>query len=335
MTTQTKGAKPKLAIISTYDELCGIAGYTRALVEYISEDFEIEVFDLDQYLLRGRGGRRAKLGDAQIAEICERLADFDAVNLQLEYGTLGPDYPDILRRFRMILRAAPRLSVTFHTILPSRPFPTDDLRRRLFRFELWNSFVVVRDWRAAKRFRAEIYHSLRETQKTKPLSIIVHTKRDARDMQVAERFEHVFGHPLAFLSKTRTEALAPRAVRSAFDGLEDLQPQTKLIGVFGFVNTYKGIHTAIRALSLLPEDHHLAIFGGLHPGEIRPETGGDTHPYIERLLGEAHVGETLLDAMGGNGSAQVDVSAVQGASDPAAFIRSPRDLRDRIHFMGV
>jgi hypothetical protein len=39
--------RPRVAIVSTYDELCGIAGYTRALEKQLRPLMEIEVFDLD------------------------------------------------------------------------------------------------------------------------------------------------------------------------------------------------------------------------------------------------------------------------------------------------
>lgn len=48
--------RPRLAIVSTYDQLCGIAAYTKALVPQLESEFDIEVFDLDQQRLRTRFG---------------------------------------------------------------------------------------------------------------------------------------------------------------------------------------------------------------------------------------------------------------------------------------
>src|SRR5439155_11586214 len=109
-----------LAIVSTRSKLCGIAAYTAALRRQLDGAFEVTVFDLDQYLLRGTHRRVRRLGDRHIKDICRALARFDAVNLQLEHGTLGRDAHDIDRRFGWLVAAAPRLSVTFHT-LPSPP----------------------------------------------------------------------------------------------------------------------------------------------------------------------------------------------------------------------
>jgi len=112
----------RLALIASDSDLCGIAAYTRSLQKQLSNVFEVTVFDLDQYLLRSTHGRVRKFGDRHILDICREIREFDAVNLQLEHGTLGRDCHDIHRRFSWILRAAPRLSVTFHTVFQCEAF---------------------------------------------------------------------------------------------------------------------------------------------------------------------------------------------------------------------
>jgi hypothetical protein len=109
--------RESLAIVSTRSKLCGIAAYTTALRRQLGDAFDITVFDLDQYLMRNGHRRVRKLADRRIKEICRALRRFDAVNLQLEYGTLGRNGKDIHRRFCWLTDAAPRLSVSFHTLL--------------------------------------------------------------------------------------------------------------------------------------------------------------------------------------------------------------------------
>lgn len=112
----------RLALISSHDDLCGIGAYARSLEKQLSDVFDVTVFDLDQYLLRNTHGRVRKFGDRHILDICREIRDYDAVNLQLEHGTLGRGCQDIHRRFSWILRSAPRLSVTFHTVFQSEAF---------------------------------------------------------------------------------------------------------------------------------------------------------------------------------------------------------------------
>src|SRR6266446_6856289 len=109
--------KERLAIVSSESRLCGIAAYAAALRRQLSDAFDITVFDLDQYLLRSPHRRVRKLADRHVKEICNAIRHFDVVNLQLEHGTLGRYSRDIFRRFCWLTAAAPRLSVTFHTLL--------------------------------------------------------------------------------------------------------------------------------------------------------------------------------------------------------------------------
>jgi hypothetical protein len=136
--------RERLAIVSTRNKLCGIAAYTQALERQLADIFDITVFDLDQYLLRSHHPRVRALGNRHIKEICRAIAGFDAVNLQLEYGTLGRSTKDIHRRFRWLVAAAPRLSVTFHSLKRPPIFP-------------WADFlgaVVTLKWRKADELRA-------------------------------------------------------------------------------------------------------------------------------------------------------------------------------------
>jgi hypothetical protein len=110
------GRREKLAIISTSNQLCGIAAYTDPLARHLNDFFEVTVFDLDQYLLRSSHRHIKRLADDHIREICQQLPQFDAVNVQLEHGTLGSNGRDTLRRFSWLIAAAPRLSVSFHSL---------------------------------------------------------------------------------------------------------------------------------------------------------------------------------------------------------------------------
>ena len=109
----SRSARTRLAVVSTHDDLCGIAAYTRSLERQLGDMFDVTVFELNQFLLRSTHRRVRKFGDRHIQAICREIRHYDAVNLQLEHGTLGRSCGDIFRRFNWIVRASPRLSVTF------------------------------------------------------------------------------------------------------------------------------------------------------------------------------------------------------------------------------
>ncbi len=60
--------RKRLALVSTHNDLCGIAAYTRSLERQLSDFFDVTVFDLDQYLLRSTHGRVKKFGDRHIQD---------------------------------------------------------------------------------------------------------------------------------------------------------------------------------------------------------------------------------------------------------------------------
>jgi glycosyltransferase involved in cell wall biosynthesis len=320
--------RPKLAIVSTYDELCGIAGYTRALERQLSIHADVTVFDLDQYLLRGQHKRIRALGDVHIAEIASQLHGFDSVNIQLEHGTLGRGPANVLRRIKVLVRAAPALSVTFHTILFDEPLPWERMSRHLLHGHFGSVFSSLSGNMRARIMSTGIYGLLRKTQDYKPLSVIVHTKRDMRLLRDIYRIRDVHHHPLSYVDAERASEVRASARRDAFPAIAALPKNAKLIGSFGFLSPYKGFETAIDAMHYLPEDHHLLIFGGIHPQTIKREQAVD--PYIARLLKRARIGQNMLDHVKESGA------RVSPTGDAATLLgRHPEDLRDRVHFMGV
>ncbi|WP_298283153.1 hypothetical protein [Acidocella sp.] len=321
--------RPRLAIVSTYDELCGIAGYTRALEKQLAPFVDVTIFDLDQYLLRGRHRRIQKLADAHIKDIAAQLHGFDCVNIQLEHGTLGRTVAQITRRFARLAKAAPALSVTFHTILLNEDMPWDTVGRLLARGHVSGAGRVLSEATRAGRLSRGIQGLLRSLQAHKPVSVIVHTRRDQRMMQDLFALRSVHHHPLSFISPEAARGLRARTGRAVPAPFSGLPANVKFIGTFGFLSAYKGFDTAIRALEFLPPDYHLLIFGGLHPQGIRREEPLD--PYIRKLLSTAHIGQSPLEVLKESGLRL----APSGAELTALLNDHPNTLHERVHFMGA
>jgi glycosyltransferase involved in cell wall biosynthesis len=322
--------RPRLAIVSTTNRLCGIGAYTAALEKQLAPAFEVTVIELDQYLMRGRHKQLKRHADTAIREICGRLPGFDAVNLQLEHGTLGRDAKDILRRFSWLVGAAPSLSVTFHSLHTPPAFPTAEFVRSLCRLKLRAAVRIVSEHRRGGILSAGIGRVLRGAQRHKPVVAIAHNRRDRRELRHLYGIDTVHDHPLAFLSEAETAALRARAAHRDFPILAQLPAGARLIGVFGFLNDYKGLGTAIRALRHLPDDHHLLIFGGIHPNEI--VKGAPIHPYLATLYGDAYADATPYGEISG-GEVRLTVAADRGLA--GLIGPHPRDVSARIHFMGA
>ncbi|MGH7092813.1 MAG: hypothetical protein ACREFB_04690 [Stellaceae bacterium] len=324
----------RLAIVSTTNKLCGVAAYTAALERSLGCVFELTVFDLDQYLLRGSGARLRRLGDRHIAEICAQFSSFDAVNLQLEHGTLGRTAKDIYRRFCRIVAAAPRLSVTFHTLPPPVRLPVAECATALLSLKFRQARHAFDHYRRNRLLGPKLGRSLERGQRTKPISAIVHTRRNANDVRHIYGVDRVFDHPLTFLSPAEADAVHRRATRRHFPILDRVPDHAKLIGTFGFLNDYKGLSTAIRALHHLPDDHHLLVFGGIHPNEIVP--GQPIHPFLSTLYDEAYIDASPYDRLSAprsDNAPRLNFNVDRGLAELIG--PHPRDLAARIHFMGA
>lgn len=327
-------ARMKVAIISTYDDLCGIAGYTRAMVEQLKPYADVEVMDLDQYLLRSPHARVQKLAEKHIREIADRLKEFDAVNMQFEYGTLGRSPSQIIRRFKRLARAAPALSVTFHTILSEDSGDWRSVWPLIKKGRLIAAFEAIATSRRGRALSTAAYGTLRTLQWRKPVSVIVHTRRDQRLLHDVWRIADVSHHPLSFLAPERSDAIRASVSRSSFPILDRIPADAKLIGTFGFLSPYKGFETALQALNYLPSNYHLLIFGGIHPQAIQREVPRD--PYISHLLGVANVGRTMFEGRVGDPPPNVAVHMTMAPGSTHALLsRHPKDLEGRVHFMGV
>jgi len=275
-----------------------------------------------------------RFADRHIQEICRELKDFDAVNLQLEHGTLGRTAGEIFRRFNWIVRASPQLSVTFHTVFDPAPFDHARWFKAISRFNFFEAAALRGKYRRAHLLSAGIAKRLRHAQRFKPVAIVVHTRRDMWHMKYVHALRQVYDHPLSFLSDSEAEAIRRNASRRKFPILDAVPDDTKLVGVFGFIGRYKGFDTVIRALHHLPDDHHLVIFGGIHPNEIKPHQTID--PNVTSLFEAGFVDTNVAErirAAPTPGTPTVSV-AVDGSMRDL-LIHHPKDLSRRIHFLGA
>lgn len=350
-----KTKKRKLAVVTTYDDLCGIAGFSRCLVKALEPHFDLKVFDLDQFLLRQTDPLGRRKADRHFKAICRQLAKFDVVNLQLEFGTLGALEKDIFRRLSWLMKASRELSVTFHTVPRREGIDWELVRSHLRKMRFADAMAHIKslDRTTAKR----TYSMLRRYGRFRRLSLIVHTRRDRRYLEVVQDFKRVYDHPLSFLQLEDVSRVLGEAKRNRFGTLVQVPEGAKAVGVFGFLSAYKGFETAIRAMRYLPSDHHLYIFGGVHPNDIPQKR---TQTYVQKLMREVTTDHTLLDRLLGMGSAPTDPQEIvetpltAAAAAAAAATRSPvnvtldsvSDARElvqglsdslvsRVHFVGA
>lgn len=325
--------KPRLAVISTYDELCGIASYARAIVRQLSPYFDITVFDLDQYVFRHSSRRIRKMANKEIERICKEIRGFDCVNIQLEHGIFGKSKRDSYKRICRLIAASPALCITFHTVFESEEADWKTVRYLLRRLDIRQAYAEAIGSRIDNALLGKgIYNAIRRAQWTKKVSVVVHTRRESRTMRLIERIKNVYDHPLAYYSPAEAQSYETTVKRSDFPLLKTCGDNTVLLGCFGFTGSYKGIDTALRALQLLPDNYHLAIFGGVHPEAI--QRGVALDPYIAELLKLISPGRRWLDDVYGEAGKALNLNASVDDLLRLANMPHNRDISSRAHFMG-
>jgi len=328
----SRTARTRLAVISTHDDLCGIAAYTRSLERQLGDVFDVTVFQLNQFLLRSTHRRVRRFGDRHIQAICREIRHYDTVNLQLEHGTLGRSCSDIFRRFNWIVGASPRLSVTFHSIMLSEAFDFAEWFREICRFNFAKAIGMRSGYMRANRLSAGIARRLRRAQLVKPVSMVVHTRRDLLHMKYVHGMRNVYDHPLSFIGSAEAQEVRRTASRAKFPVLDAVPGESKLIGVFGFLGRYKGFDTVIRALHHLPEEYHLLIFGGVHPNEIRQHQPID--PVVSSLFDAGYIDTSVVERTRTSTGAPGVSFSVDGSMRDL-LVEHPKDLSSRIHFLGA
>ena len=328
----SRTARTRLAVISTHDDLCGIAAYTRSLERQLGDIFDVTVLQLNQFLLRSTHRRVRRFGDRHIQAICREIRHYETVNLQLEHGTLGRSCGDIFRRFNWIVGASPRLSVTFHSIMLSEAFDYMEWFREICRFNFAKAIAMRSSYMRANRLSAGIARRLRRAQRVKPVSMVVHTRRDLLHMEYVYGMRNVYDHPLSFIGCDEAQEVRRTASRAKFPVLDSVPAESKLIGVFGFLGRYKGFDTVIRALHHLPEEYHLLIFGSVHPNEIRQHQPVD--PVVTSLFDAGYIDTSVVERTRTTAGAPGVSFAVDGSMRDL-LVEHPKDLSSRIHFLGA
>jgi glycosyltransferase involved in cell wall biosynthesis len=278
-----QGNLKKLAIVSTFNENCGNASYTNALRKEFSRQLFVKVFALDLFLLQSREKRLVKAGDLHIKEMCEKLAEYDYVNIQFEAGLFGSSIRDIKRRITWLIRSASNVTVCMHRV------DTDQVSVRqafvaAFKQRRPSEFFTARARGSFSRLSKFIIDECRRQSRKHNVWIKVHTKRELRAVRDVYGNSRVFDFPLTFLNREERRQVrsAGSEARSSLWEECGFSPGDKVVGLFGYISNYKGFETAISALALLPDQFKLAIFGSQHPQTVRRNE--DLNPYVGSLL---------------------------------------------------
>ncbi|OIV47510.1 hypothetical protein BK025_03550 [Sodalis sp. TME1] len=257
----------RIAIVSSFAESCGNAYFTQILVNSMRRlGYHVECLGLNLLLTQSTSRAIRARADEHIDEICARLKTFDGVNIQFESGLYGSLPGDILRRARKLIDANPNTSITLHS---PRLLSETATQREAIKMALRLSFkralqLYVEPLR--QNIPMRINHRLIRYLKQRNINIIVHTLRAREQIEMYHNYRNVAVHPLKIVDDyTEIKPDLMDAIRRKYR----FGKEVKIIGMFGFINEYKGHTLAIKALAGLPRNYKLLLFGRQHPQTIR------------------------------------------------------------------
>lgn len=271
----------KLAIVSSYSESCGNAAFTKVLHDSIEDHSHVQVtvIELNLRLLQSANKVVRRLGDSHIKDICKTLRNFDAVNLQIESGLYGSIPNDIVKRIKALIDSNSNTSLTLHAprLIPSSMHFRTGIKKILSLHilsgvkEVLSSLVSDVNIKINKKI---IRHAIKRKK-----HLIVHTLRAREQIKQHFSYENIDVHPLKIVSES---FIADH--KKSIDIRKDLDLTSSdiLIGMFGYISAYKGHADALKAITYLPNNYKMLIFGRQHPQTLK--TDGIVDSYLDSLL---------------------------------------------------
>jgi glycosyltransferase involved in cell wall biosynthesis len=259
----------KVFQVSTWNIPCGIAGYTKGLINGISEHgIECEVLPIDRQQIKYMSRNEVNLHFDSYAEKM-LIASPDIIHLQHEFSFFAGSYglnlsmSTFSRWLKSVLRLKKPVFVTFHTeptfLRDKYPGVLGLAKKKSLQY-LWKSQIAL------------LFNS------QKNLHAIVHSK-NSRKQFIDSGFKsekiHIVkqGVTLSHVDTIDSEHKASLKKELGF-------PENAIVlAMFGFISAYKGYITAIQALELLPKEYYLLIIGMPHP-----EANDSTFDEIVRIL---------------------------------------------------
>lgn len=271
-----------LAIVSSYSESCGNAAFTRVLHDTIEiySNTQVEVIELDLSLLQSIERNVRCKAEIHIKGICERLKVFDAVNIQMEAGLYGTLPHDIVRRAKQLIDANPNTSVTLHSprLMSGTPATVRSGLKNFLQLKVRSGIKEIID-----NYRTHIHVRINKKiigyAVLRNCRFIVHTLRARKQIKDFFCYDRVDVHPIK--NVPHKFAVDPSVLKRIRHEL-NLADSDVLIGMFGYISSYKGHKDALLAMKYLPSNHKLLIFGRQHPQTLK--SNGVIDNYLELLV---------------------------------------------------
>ncbi len=350
--------RPKIAILSTWNEICGIAHFTKGIKEGLERDYDVEVLPTPRMILgNAKDAAERQAADNYCRYLGERVKEFDHVNIQFEPGIFASDMETAMKRFKLVIKNAKSLSITWHYLGRRKTTSRAEFLALLSKGKFRKILALKRSEALLNASWSFLFKTIQS--KKIPISHIVHTRRDehlANAIFNGDRFSEkgrnkvskqpVMSTPLTYLSVEGKEKFLDKFATSNLKNVlpEKKSEETRYLGVFGFFSGYKGFETAIDAIDNLPPNYELLMFSSVHESTLRIESRRDE--YLGKIYD--HLKKRDKAIRGRNAKKAIEKSKLLAKLDGKSGKTSKeakqlmdktfekrRPLSERVHFLGA
>ena len=351
--------RPKVAILSTWNEICGIAHFTKGIKENLEETCDVEVLPTPRMILgNAKDGAEKEAAENYCKYLARRVGEFDHVNIQFEPGILAGDMATAMRRFKIITKHAKSLSITWHYIARRKSTAPSEILRLVFQGKVRYAAALMRSEAVLNSNWNTLFNYIRLRGRTIRISHIVHTKRDAHLVNAlfnhdafskrgeGRRHQPVSATPLTYLSDSQKSVFTKKLAQSELKNVMPKQTTkaTRYIGVFGFFSGYKGFETAIDAVDSLPPEYELLMFSSVHESTLRIESRRDE--YLGKLYDHINKRDKSIRSRNAEKAKEkiklLTKMEAKGAKPTPASTKlldkafeKKKALSERVHFLGA
>lgn len=256
--------------VSTFGQNCGIATYATHVLDGFHDSG-------DSTITHNKIALRSDIAKTK-QSFLQRLKHYlkisvpqsDLLLIQHEFGIWGKSYKESVLFFFLFLlknfRSSRSVVIVIHTLADRS---LDKTTRFPLRYRIVHQFG---NWIFGQLLRLSTIY-LR-------CILLVHSTRVATYVQTHYKIsaKKILIHPHPFVVETSAHAHvdSEKIAKDALTFKEDIlqksqQKDVVLVGIFGFVNRYKGHEIAVEAIKSLPPNYHLVVLGVTHPeNEINP-----------------------------------------------------------------
>lgn len=251
-----------LGIISSYQDNCGNATYTKQIIHDLKNYFKkTDCIELDQRMVHSSFHNEMKI------KVINQAKKYDYINIQFEPALFHKKVRKAIKFIEEIIdaRNGENISITFHSLGISQEIANlSSIQKKLFRLKLSMFKKKRKSIDAYKDMQSMIIQRVKKLQqKGKNISIIVHQKELSEKLSLLNVPSYF--HPIVSANSADVIKFSNENIREITLDKYQLDKNITYIGCYGFYGPYKGIDVVIDALKFLPENYHLILSSNCHP----------------------------------------------------------------------